>query len=71
MISVILQNFIYINLFLGYYFDAFLSDFEHKASEEDLAKIMIKDILEGYDDTGIKCGCIGEVGCSWPLTGNN
>ena len=29
---------------------------------------MIKDLTVGVDSTGIKCGVIGEVGCSWPLT---
>jgi phosphotriesterase-related protein len=31
---------------------------------------IICDVTEGVDDTGIRAGLIGEVGCSWPLTGN-
>jgi phosphotriesterase-related protein len=29
---------------------------------------MVKELTVGVDSTGIKCGVIGEVGCSWPLT---
>jgi phosphotriesterase-related protein len=30
----------------------------------------VGDIREGVDDTGVKAGIIGELGCSWPLTDN-
>ena len=39
-------------------------------SEDDLVEQIVRDITEGVDDTGIKTGVIGEVGCSWPLTDN-
>jgi len=29
--------------------------------------MMVKDLTSGVDNTGIKCGVIGETGCSWPL----
>ena len=29
---------------------------------------MVKELTEGVGDTTIKCGVIGEIGCSWPLT---
>ena len=29
---------------------------------------MIKEVTVGVGETGIKCGIIGEVGCSWPVT---
>ena len=29
---------------------------------------MVKEIMEGIGDSGIRCGVIGEMGCSWPLT---
>ncbi len=38
-------------------------------SEEQLAKQIIKDIVEGWENTDIRCGVIGEVGCVYPLTG--
>lgn len=28
----------------------------------------MNEILHGADGTSIKCGVIGEIGCSWPLT---
>ena len=29
---------------------------------------MVKELTEGVDGTSIKCGVIGEICCSWPLT---
>lgn len=29
---------------------------------------MVKELTVGADNTGIKCGVIGEIGCSWPIT---
>ena len=29
---------------------------------------MVKELTEGVNGTSIKCGVIGEIGCSWPLT---
>ncbi len=37
-------------------------------SAEQLAERIIRDVTQGVDDTGIRSGIIGEVGCSWPLT---
>ncbi len=37
-------------------------------SEEEIAEEFIKDIFEGFGDTGIHAGLIGEIGCSWPFT---
>jgi len=34
---------------------------------EELSKTMIKELTEGVGDTSIKCGVIGEIGCSYPL----
>ena len=39
-------------------------------SEDEIVDDIVGDILEGVDDTGIRAGIIGEVGCSWPLTAN-
>src|SRR5579872_2846881 len=36
-------------------------------SEELIAERMIRDVVEGVDDTGLRSGIIGEIGCSWPL----
>ena len=39
-------------------------------SEDDLVKEIARDVTKGVNGTGIKSGIIGEVGCTWPLTGN-
>ena len=38
--------------------------------EARLVDQIVRDVTEGVDDTGIKSGIIGEVGCSWPLEDN-
>ena len=32
-----------------------------------MTNMMVKEIREGIGDNHIKCGVIGEIGCSWPL----
>lgn len=39
-------------------------------TESQLASQMIGEILTGADDTDVRAGIIGELGCSWPLTDN-
>ena len=39
-------------------------------SVEELAEIMKHEIIDGIEDTGIKAGVIGEIGCSYPLCSN-
>lgn len=39
-------------------------------SEDAIAEQIVRDITVGVDDTGVRSGIIGEVGCSWPLTDN-
>ena len=38
--------------------------------EDDIVDLIVGDITEGADGTGIRSGIIGEVGCDWPLTDN-
>ena len=38
-------------------------------TEEALCAEMVQDIEVGGDGTNIKCGVIGEVGTSYPMTG--
>ena len=34
-----------------------------------MADLMVHEIVEGVEGSGgVRCGVIGEVGCSWPLT---
>lgn len=52
----------------GYYLDHSLPPEVKASSVEELSKIMVKELTEGVGDMSIKCGVIGEIGCSWPLT---
>lgn len=51
----------------GYYTAPSLSPEVLARSEEEMADEIVRDIAEGAEDTGIRAGIIGEVGCSWPL----
>jgi phosphotriesterase-related protein len=37
------------------------------ASEGELASVMVGELTAGIEDTGVRAGIIGEVGCNWPL----
>jgi phosphotriesterase-related protein len=52
----------------GYYKDAWLPPEVHDMSVEDMAQVMVREIVEGIGDTGIHAGIIGEVGVSRPMT---
>lgn len=52
----------------GYYLDHTLPPEIKASSVEERSKIMVKELTEGVGATSIKCGVIGEIGCSWPLT---
>ncbi|XP_021444803.2 phosphotriesterase-related protein isoform X2 [Oncorhynchus mykiss] len=52
----------------GYYVDATHSEATRKMTVEKLTDIIISEILHGADGTEIRCGVIGEIGCSWPIT---
>uniref|UniRef100_UPI00358F46E9 phosphotriesterase-related protein isoform X1 n=2 Tax=Myxine glutinosa TaxID=7769 RepID=UPI00358F46E9 len=52
----------------GFYVDSSHSKETRNMSEEQLAEVMRRELLEGVDGTGICCGIIGEIGCSWPIT---
>lgn len=49
----------------GYYVAASQDSSNLNKSVEDMANVIRNDLLNGED--GIKCGLIGELGCSWPL----
>lgn len=38
--------------------------------EDEIAREIISDVIEGIDHSGVKAGVIGEIGCSWPLHPN-
>ncbi len=39
-------------------------------SVEDLAREIVGDLVEGVEDSEVRAGIIGEVGCNWPLEPN-
>ncbi len=52
----------------GYYIaGSYSKEMMDAKTEEDVAEEIVKDITVGVDDTGIRSGIIGELGCSWPL----
>uniref|UniRef100_A0A671L2J0 N-acetyltaurine hydrolase n=1 Tax=Sinocyclocheilus anshuiensis TaxID=1608454 RepID=A0A671L2J0_9TELE len=51
----------------GYYVDVTHSD-ETKMTVEKLTDIIVSEVLHGADGTDIRCGVIGEIGTSWPIT---
>jgi phosphotriesterase-related protein len=51
----------------GYYIGASHSSESLTRSEQEIAKVIVRDILEGVGDTGVHAGIIGEIGCSLPL----
>ncbi|XP_053323539.1 phosphotriesterase-related protein [Spea bombifrons] len=52
----------------GFYVDATHSPEMRAMSVEQLTEVLVNEVLQGADGTNIKCGIIGEIGCSWPLT---
>ncbi len=48
----------------GYYVGATHPDYLADMAPESIAELMIKEIEEGIDDTGIRAGFIGEIGIS-------
>ncbi|KAM5235317.1 N-acetyltaurine hydrolase isoform 2-T2 [Ctenodactylus gundi] len=52
----------------GFYVDATHSSQTRAMSVEQLTDVLTNEILHGADGTTIKCGVIGEIGCSSPLT---
>ncbi|KAF3818698.1 hypothetical protein GH733_012115 [Mirounga leonina] len=54
----------------GFYVEATHSPETRAMSVEQLTDVLIHEILHGADGTTIRCGVIGEIGCSWPLAEN-
>nr|WP_272212505.1 hypothetical protein [Marinicella sp. W31]MDC2878418.1 hypothetical protein [Marinicella sp. W31] len=50
----------------GFYTEPFLDDDALSLSEDAIFEIMLGQMREGTE--GVRCGIIGEIGCSWPLT---
>lgn len=55
----------------GYYADSPATSARVSAmTEESIAEEIMRDFTIGVDDTGVRAGIIGELGCSWPLKPN-
>jgi phosphotriesterase-related protein len=52
----------------GFYVEASHPDGYAARTVEDVASQMIEELSVGVGDSGIRCGIIGELGCSWPWT---
>jgi phosphotriesterase-related protein len=52
----------------GYYTTPFHPAWLASATDEDIASTFIDEIRDGVDDTGIRPGIMGEVGCGDPVT---
>lgn len=52
----------------GWYTEAYLDTVTLGLSVEALAETMITELTEGARGTTSRCGIIGEIGCSWPMT---
>lgn len=52
----------------GYYVDQFMPADVKLMSKEEMASNIIEEVTQGIRGTNIRCGVIGEIGCSAPLT---
>lgn len=48
----------------GFYLKEYHTDFVKSARTEELEELFIRELTEGINNTGIKAGIIGEIGCS-------
>jgi len=51
----------------GYYTHDFHDPSVATATPERLAEVIVRELTDGIDETGLRAGIIGEVGCNWPL----
>lgn len=52
----------------GYYTEPAHPPAVAAATEDALAREIVRDVTEGVGEAGIRAGLIGEIGCSWPWT---
>ena len=52
----------------GAYTEPYLPEGARAWSADDFARAMIVALTDGFVDTGVRAGIIGEIGCSWPWT---
>ena len=55
----------------GFYVESVSTDEYRNMTTDAMTQAMIDEITVGIPGTGgVRCGIIGEIGCSWPLTIN-
>ena len=54
----------------GYYVEAVHPADMDSKTEDDIAAQIKGEVRDGVDDTGVRAGIIGEIGCTWPLAEN-
>ncbi|MFO7590718.1 MAG: phosphotriesterase-related protein, partial [Acidimicrobiia bacterium] len=52
----------------GYYTEISLGETFRRRTLEDLTEELVRDVLHGVGDTGVRAGIIGEIGTSSPVT---
>ncbi|MBL6928158.1 MAG: aryldialkylphosphatase [Rhodospirillales bacterium] len=52
----------------GRYLEEFMGPEDLERTVDDMAAEFIGHVNDGIDDTGVRAGIIGEIGCSWPWT---
>ncbi|KAG7278393.1 hypothetical protein CRUP_038556 [Coryphaenoides rupestris] len=52
----------------GYYVDSTHTEATRAMTVEQLTDVIVGEVLRGADGTDIRCGVIGEIGTSWPIT---
>lgn len=52
----------------GFYIAPSQSQTRLTFTEEEIIQLMKMELLEGFGGTDMKCGIIGEIGTSWPIT---
>lgn len=54
----------------GFYIDRSHPQYVKQKNSEELASMMVDEIRRGVDNTDVRCGIIGEIGTSFPITPN-
>ena len=54
----------------GFYVAAVHPGDMDERTEEDLAREIVGDVVDGVAGSGVRAGIIGEIGCTWPLAPN-
>ncbi|CAL8345151.1 unnamed protein product [Merluccius merluccius] len=52
----------------GFYVDCTHTEATRGMTVEQLTDVIVGEVLHGADGTDIRCGVIGEIGTSWPIT---